>query len=202
MARKWTFGVIGSVTVLMFVVGCGPQAAQQHQGANQPEGLTLGVGPGAYKVEPQPAAGSCHYRQASNGEPLPDPTCTPGATNPKVTAETMSSTICKPGYTKSIRPPVEITRQEKRLNAESYGYTDALGTAEYDHLISLELGGDPNDPRNLWVEPPDPGKASSVSNNNKDAVENRLHQLVCSGKVPLAQAQQSIATDWTTALPN
>ena len=30
-----------------------------------------------------------------------------------------------------------------------------MGDAEYDHLISLQLGGDPNDYRNLWVEPAD-----------------------------------------------
>lgn len=197
MARKLIVGV----AVLLFAAGCGPQATQ-HQAANREEEITAGAGPGTYTVQPQPPAGSCHYRQAANGEPLPDPTCTPGMTNPKVTAETMSATICKPGYTKSIRPPVEITREEKKNNAASYGYTQSLGTAEYDHLISLELGGDPNDPRNLWVEPPDPGKSTSVSNNNKDAVENQLHTMVCSGKMPLAQAQQAIARDWTTALPD
>jgi hypothetical protein len=30
----------------------------------------------------------------------------------------------------------------------AYGYTGPLHDAEYDHLISLQLGGDPNDPRN------------------------------------------------------
>ncbi len=45
----------------------------------------------------------------------------------------------------------------KELNAISYGYTCRMADAEYGHLISLRLGGDPNDPRNPWVEPPDPG---------------------------------------------
>jgi hypothetical protein len=31
-------------------------------------------------------------------------------------------------------------------------------------------------------------------------VENQLHQLVCSGKVALTDAQYTVATDWTTAL--
>jgi hypothetical protein len=68
-------------------------------------------------------------------------------------------------------------------------------------LISLELGGDPNDPRNLWVEPPSPDhKAGSGPNNPKDSVENKLHSLICSGAVGLTDAQNAIAADWTTAL--
>jgi hypothetical protein len=59
--------------------------------------------------------------------------------------------------------------------------------------VPLEVGGDPNDPRNLWVEP-------GASPNPKDAVESKLHQLVCDGTVPLAEAQEAIAADWTTAL--
>jgi hypothetical protein len=59
--------------------------------------------------------------------------------------------------------------------------------------VPLELGGDPNDPRNLWVEP-------GESPNPKDGVESKLHQLVCEGRAPLAAAQQAIANDWTTAM--
>jgi len=67
--------------------------------------------------------------------------------------------------------------------------------------VSLVLGGDPNDPRNLWVEPPSPGhQPQDGVNNPKDIVENKLSAAVCSGRVPLADAQTAIATDWTTAL--
>ena len=59
--------------------------------------------------------------------------------------------------------------------------------------MPLEVGGDPNDPRNLWVEP-------GASPNPKDDVELQLHDLVCRGTVPLNVAQQAIATDWTTAI--
>ncbi|GAX58594.1 hypothetical protein SO3561_10168 [Streptomyces olivochromogenes] len=69
------------------------------------------------------------------------------------------------------------------------------------HLTSLQLGGDPNDPRNLWIEPPDPGhKAGGGVNNAKDPVETKLHTAVCAGKVTLTAAQKAIVTDWTTAL--
>ena len=155
--------------------------------------VATGPGPTDYAVQPQPAPGSCHYRAAADGSVLPDPTCTPGAANPKVTPETLDTTMCHGGYTKSIRPPRAITDHEKSENAVAYGYTGPLSRAEYDHLIPLELGGDPNDPRNLWVEPgasPDP----------KDAVELELHDLVCSGRTSLSAAQTAIAADWTTAV--
>ncbi len=165
-------------------------------------GPAVGPGPsGTYSVAPQPAPGSCHYGKTAAGQPLPDPGCTPGAVNPKVTADTLRSTICVGGYTQSIRPPAAITDREKEANARSYGYTGNLHDSEYDHLISLELGGDPNDPRNLWVEPPSPGHAAgSGTRNPKDTVENQLHELVCAGTVGLVAAQNAIAGDWTTAL--
>ncbi|MGW1807139.1 hypothetical protein [Streptomyces sp. NPDC002078] len=167
-------------------------------------GLQIAVGAGpqtTYTVQQQPPAGSCHYR-FEKGEPLEDPKCTPGAISPAVTQATLASTICrKGGYTKNVRPPEAITRKEKLANAASYGYRGSLGDAEYDHLISLQLGGDPNDYRNLWVEPADPDHASgSGVNNKKDPVETKLHTAVCSGKVTLQAAQQAIVSDWTTAL--
>ncbi len=134
--------------------------------------------------------------------PLEDLACPPGAVSPAVTQANLASSICrKGGYTKHIRPPESVTRKEKQLNAASYGYKGSLGDAEYDHLISLQLGGDPNDARNLWVESADPGhKPGSGVNNLKDPVETKLHTAVCSGKVTLKAAQQAIVSDWTTAL--
>jgi hypothetical protein len=155
--------------------------------------VPVGPGPTNYTVQPQPAPGTCHYRTAANGQTLPDPTCTPGAISPKVTPDTLDGTICRSGYTKSIRPPKAITEAEKQASAAAYGYTGSLSDAEYDHLVPLALGGDPNDPRNLWVQP-------GASPNPKDDVESQLHDLVCAGRVPLAAAQEAIAANWTTAL--
>ncbi|SOE06446.1 hypothetical protein [Streptomyces sp. Ag109_G2-15] len=136
-------------------------------------------------MQQQPAA-AVATTGYENGEPLEDTKCTPGAISPAVTQANLKSTICrKGGYTGDIRPPESVTRKEKMLNAASYGYTGRLGDAEYDHLISLQLGGDPNDYRNLWVEPADPGhKPGAGVNNKKDPVETKLHTAVCNGKVP------------------
>src|SRR5450759_4778216 len=134
----------------------------------------------------------CHPRAVPGGV-LPDAACTPGTANPDVTQATIGSTICRAGYTATIRPPASYTDALKRQQIVAYGYpdTDPRGYEE-DHLIALELGGAPSDQRNLWPEP-------AHSPNPKDKVENVLRQRVCAGSLTLAEAQQRIATDWTTA---
>ena len=164
-----------------------------------PEGAIV-EGPGAmahYQIQPQPGAGTCHY-SFSGQFPLPDPRCTPGALNPAVTQATLSTTICSSGYSTRIRPPESVTGPEKIGSARAYGYTGSLHTAEYDHLISLELGGDPNDPANLWVEPNDRAGARSTFN-SKDTLEDKLHSLLCTGRLSLATAQRAIAGNWAAA---
>lgn len=71
----------------------------------------------------------------------------------------------------------------------AYGDTGSTGDYEYDHFVSLELGGAVNDARNLWPEP-------GASPNPKDSVEDELHRQVCDGQMTLAQAQHAIATNW------
>ncbi|GAA4522580.1 hypothetical protein GCM10023191_102030 [Actinoallomurus oryzae] len=205
MVRRARRHALALATVMLVAAtGCSgsPSDSDTAVAGQKPAGA-IPIGPGprpTYSVQPQPPAGSCHYRH-NGGQPLPDPTCTPGALNPDVTQATLTTTICrKGGYTSGIRPPSGVTDREKRANTAAYGYTGSLHDAEYDHLISLQLGGDPNDPRNLWVEPPSPGhKPGAGPNNPKDAVETHLHTAICDGKVKLADAQEAIATDWTTA---
>jgi hypothetical protein len=36
---------------------------------------------------------------------------------------------------------------------QSYGFTHSRSNYELAHLISLEIGGNPKDVRNLWPEP-------------------------------------------------
>ncbi len=60
-----------------------------------------------------------------------------------------------------------------------------------DQLIPARLGGSTT-VENLWPEKR--GDAAS-----KDAVETSLHEMVCSGQVELAAAQQAIVSDWSTA---
>ena len=132
----------------------------------------------------------------------PDPVLTPGATNPAVTQATIGTTICLPGWTATIRPPASYTTRLKTQQIVAYGYADTR-TADYeeDHLISLEIGGAPRDPRNLWPEPytaslPD---GTAVGARAKDQLENYLHRQVCDGAMTLSRAQSLIVHDWVDA---
>jgi hypothetical protein len=127
----------------------------------------------------------------------PDRNLTPGATNENIRQDNIGDTICNPSWsTRLIRPPQEYTNRLKHQQIEQYDYADESSRDyEEDHLIPLELGGSPTDPKNLWPEPyrtsiPDGGARF------KDQVENYLHKQVCAGDIPLNEAQKEIATDW------
>ena len=127
----------------------------------------------------------------------PDPTCTPGAVQAGVTQVSIASTICRHGWTATVRAPEAETGKVKKAAMLAYGLpVSGSKTTELDHFVPLELGG-ANDVRNLWPEPSDePGHGVA---NTKDKVENDLNAAVCRGQVPLAAAQRAIAADWTTA---
>jgi hypothetical protein len=131
---------------------------------------------------------SCH---SING--LPDPICTPGVTDSRVMQDNIQTTICVSGYTKTVRPPAAYTTSLKKQQMIAYGYTDT-NPADYeeDHLIPLELGGHPTDPKNLWPQPRNGAYPASA----KDRKENTLHANVCAGLVTLAAAQAAIALNW------
>jgi hypothetical protein len=130
----------------------------------------------------------------------PDPRCTPGSLSPAVTQSNIQETICRPGYTASVRPAASVTESEKRTSMAAYGSSEPLSRVEYDHLVPLSLGGAPNDSRNLWPEPDYVGVSpGSYDRNPKDVLELRLHDLVCSGRLGLTVAQRLIAKDWVAA---
>ncbi len=133
--------------------------------------------------------------------PLPDPSCTPGATNPDVSQDTIDDTICVAGYSKSIRPSTSYTNRLKVQQIAEYGYEEtSLSEYEEDHHIPLSLGGHPTDPRNLWPQPHYATGADGLTARDKDKVEYKLYRAVCNHEVDLVPAQEAIATDWTTAL--
>jgi hypothetical protein len=151
-------------------------------------GLTIFASEDNKKVDSQ-----CHYRALGA---LPDGVCTPGAINRHVTQSNIKSTICKAGWTKTIRPPAAVTHPLKIESIAKYGnaFGKDLSHYEFDHLISLELGGAPLNSKNLWPEPiKAPGGHGAYG---KDVVENRLHNEVCSGQMTLKEARRIERTDW------
>jgi hypothetical protein len=110
------------------------------------------------------------------------PLRSPGVLNAAVAPATIRATRCRSGWTRTVRPPTDYTNALKRKQMRVYRERGPMSAYQEDHLISLELGGDPTDPRNLWPEPYP--RAGDV-----DKIENQLNAQVCSGALTLAQAQ-------------
>jgi len=118
---------------------------------------------------------------------VPDPRLTPGAAR-----LVSSSEVCKVSVSDDTQL-LPVSLQQQVLQEYGLSKSKARGY-ELDYLISPQLGGT-DDLRNLWPEP-----ASSTWNiQAKDALEDRLHQLVCEGKINLATAQRDLSTDWISA---
>jgi hypothetical protein len=122
------------------------------------------------------------HGSSSKGPYHADIARTPGVLNPDVTQANIKSTICRHGWTKTIRPPTSYTNELKKKQMREYNVGGSSTDYQEDHLISLELGGHPTDPRNLWPEPYP--RAAEV-----DSTENDLNARVCSGDLSLAAAQ-------------
>ena len=116
---------------------------------------------------------------------LPDPKITPGRLNPSVRQSTIKKTMCKSGWTKTIRPPVSYTNALKIQQMVLYEETGSPSEYEEDHFIPLELGGAPRNPENLWPEPHSQSKLS-------DPLETQLKRKVCKHLMTLKKARAAI----------
>ena len=138
------------------------------------------------------ACGAATYSENSG---LPNVKLTPGAINPAVTQANIRSTICVVGWTATVRPPVNYTNQLKYNQLHSgYNLDGDLNMKDYeeDHIVPLEVGGNPSSPLNLFPEPHNIKYSSYV----KDQLENQIHLLVCSGKLSLKAGQEIFLTNW------
>jgi hypothetical protein len=181
--------VLGLVVALS---GC--QAAPARSGAGATHagaqgGASRGWSPSwvpspAHRVQPSPSPAGRHRGVPSAD--LPRSALTPGAA-----VDVGLARICTPGYASSVR---DVSEAVKARVYARYHVAWVPYRHEVDHLISLELGGS-NALVNLWPEP----YAGRWGARTKDVLENRLHDLVCSGQLALAAAQHQEATDWVAA---
>jgi hypothetical protein len=111
------------------------------------------------------------------------PALTPGELNPDVTQATIRETICRHGWTRTVRPPTSYTSSLKIEQLRRYGFAGGPADYQEDHFISLELGGHPTDPKNLWPE-------RRPRADHVDTIENDLNDQVCSGAISLAEGQR------------
>ena len=118
----------------------------------------------------------------------PDPKLTPGVFLLHATAKE----VCVPGYAQHLR---NVPASVKHQVFARYGLT-TVNPVDYevDHFCPLELAG-ANCLQNLWPQP----RAGQWGAAKKDHLENVLHQMVCAGKLALAEAQRDIMADWVAA---
>jgi hypothetical protein len=118
---------------------------------------------------------------------VPNSSLTPGAT-----VRLSPGELCRADKTKNRAVPVALQRRV----FEEYGIKGAEPRAyEVDYLITPALGG-AEDIHNLW---PQSYSATVWNARVKDALEDRLRELVCDGNLDLATAQQEIAVNWIEA---
>ena len=113
--------------------------------------------------------------------------------NPAVTQATIAATICKPGWTKAVRPPFRVMDRIKRDKLRAAGWTEADNDRfELDYIIPLSLGGAPDDPKNFQLEP----RTEVVE---KEALEACLPRLVCERRLMLDEARKAVWRNWRAA---
>ncbi|HXW89674.1 MAG TPA: hypothetical protein VEK33_03935 [Terriglobales bacterium] len=118
----------------------------------------------------------------------PNRSLTPGATRQVTLSE-----VCSVPQEEVVR---DVSVSLKGRVFQEYGIVNARPEDyEIDFLIAPGLGGI-EDIRNLW---PEPYRARVWNAHVKDALEERLHEMVCSGQLDLSTAQREIATDWIAA---
>jgi hypothetical protein len=122
------------------------------------------------------------------GGALPKRSLTPGATRSVTIGD-----VCSMAHEAVVR---EVSTSMRQKVFQEYGIMNArAGEYEIDYLIAPGLGG-AEDIHNLW---PQPNTSRTWNAYVKDALEERLHQLVCSGDLDLPTAQRDISTDWIAA---
>ncbi len=123
------------------------------------------------------------------------PSDTSGAVDPSITQANIGTTICRPGYARSVRPAFTVTEPIKRRLMDAQHRGESFADYELDHLIPISLGGALLDPRDLWLQPRR-GQANAA---DKNVLAYVLWRLVCERRVPLRTAQQAIRRDWAKA---
>ena len=113
------------------------------------------------------------------------------AADPAVTQATVASTVCRSGYTKTVR---NVSNATKSSIYAAYGVAQAKKRLYViDHLIPLEVGGS-NATANLWPQ-------LKADAKKKDVLENLVHARLCAGTLDLATAQRAFTTKFSTLPP-
>jgi len=122
---------------------------------------------------------------------------TPDRANPSAPRPELTPGAVQAGFSCAVEAERPVIANTAAMEVfRKYGIHDPRPrTYEVDYLIPPDLGGS-EDLRNLWPQPYNDGIWNARV---KDALEDRLRTMVCSGSVDLATAQREIADDWIAA---
>lgn len=113
--------------------------------------------------------------------------------NPDVRQDTIPQTICRPGYSTTVRPSTSYTNAIKFSLMEQSGIQrEEARDWALDHRLAIGLGGHPRALDNLQLLP-------STENSRKSRIEAKMICYVCTGAIPLHQAQSELLHDWREA---
>lgn len=99
--------------------------------------------------------------------------------------------VCTKDYSINNRR-VSSSTKTKVYKLYNVNIKECRGGCKIDHLIPLAIGGS-NDIKNLW--PHEYGAEWTVY--QKTRLEVRLRKAVCQENMPIEEAQQCIASNWT-----
>jgi hypothetical protein len=129
-----------------------------------------------------------HIQQPPELSAIPDPRLTPGVALPVTRND-----VCTDG---AVETAHIVSPAVAQAVFASYGIRRPQpGAYEVDYLITPALGRSDN-VHNFW---PQSYRETVWNAHIKDALEDHLHRLVCTGELDLSTAQQDISRDWVAA---
>lgn len=111
----------------------------------------------------------------------------------RVTQESVTDTICRPGYADTVAPPFDQTMalKDRMLAARGIDSDEGVGYA-LDRHVPIVLGGSPDATANFDLIP----WGGHAGERRKSLLTVRLKRCVCAGRMTLAQAQAAITGNW------
>ena len=111
----------------------------------------------------------------------------------RVTQESVTDTICRPGYADTVAPPFDQTMalKDRMLAARGIDSDEGVGYA-LDRHVPIVLGGSPDATANFDLIP----WGGHAGERRKSLLTVRLKRCVCAGRMTLAEAQAAITGNW------
>ena len=132
----------------------------------------------------------CRWRRYRDGAIGTDPSCAPGELDPAVTENT-AHTVCSGAWVTDVsrRQPLPSTLDKLLIEYQLPGNPVTYALA---WVIPVEDGGSPTSTNNLYPLP----RNGFGGQQTRTAVANQLHHEICSHKITVTQAAETLQGDW------